>query len=278
MTTPDPTPPRPTVGADTDAIAWVDGRVVPAAQATVPLLDEGLLRGDGIFEAVLVRGGRTHALGAHLDRLARSAAALDLPVPDVDGLVTDLLLAWGERDGVLRMIATRGGTLRGILAAAPRPSSCSLAVVEAPWRTAISGVKTLSYAANQWAMREARRRDADDALVVEGEHVLELPTGALALVHDGHVSTPDPARLPVLDSVTVRALAEVVTVERVVPTVADLRTADELLVLSATRPVVPVHALLIGDDERELPAPGPVGRDLRDRMDAHISATLDPRP
>jgi hypothetical protein len=37
-------------------IAWVDGRVVPAGDATVPLTDDGFLRGDAIFEAVLVRG------------------------------------------------------------------------------------------------------------------------------------------------------------------------------------------------------------------------------
>lgn len=259
-------------------IAWVDGRVVPAAEATVPLLDEGVLRGDGVFEAVLVRDGRTHALAAHLDRLARSAVALDLPAPDVRAVVTDLLLAWGERDGVLRLVVTRGGTVRGMLTPAPHVDTCSLATVAMPWRTAISGIKTLSYAANQWAQRQAHAADADDALVVEDGHVLELPTGALCLVHDERISSPDPTALPILDSVTVRSLGEIVAVERTTPTLADLRSATEALVLSATRPVVPVHTILADGEELTYPAPGPVGAALRERFEAHILATRDPLP
>jgi branched-chain amino acid aminotransferase len=259
-------------------IAWVDGRVVPAADATVPLTDEGVLRGDGVFDAILVRDGRTHALEAHLARLARSAAALDLPEPDVRAVVTDLLLAWGERDGVLRLIVTRGGTIRGLLTVAPHVATCSLAVVEMPWRTAITGIKTLSYAANQWAQRRAHATDADDALIVDDGYVLELPTGAICLVHDGRVSSPDPAALPILDSMTVRALAELVDVARTTPTLDDLRAADEVFVLSATRPVVPVHAVVMGEEEWAYPAPGPVAGALRERFDAHIMAGRDPLP
>jgi branched-chain amino acid aminotransferase len=259
-------------------IAWADGRVLPAADATVPLLDEGVLRGDGVFEAILVRGGRTHALEPHLARLGRSAAAMELPPPDVRDVITDLLVAWGERDGVLRIIVTRGGTVRGILTTAPRVESCSLAVVETPWRTAITGVKTLSYAANQWALRQARAQDADDALLVEDGQVLELPTGSICFVHAGRVSTPDPARLPILDSVTVRNVSELVDLERTTPTLDDLRDADEAFVLSATRPVVPVHAIVHGEREWVLPAPGPVTEELRTRMDEHILATRDPLP
>jgi branched-chain amino acid aminotransferase len=275
---------RHPVGADRPSptavggIAWADGRVLPAADATVPLLDEGLLRGDGIFEAVLVRGGRTHALQAHLARLERSAAAMDLPAPEVRDVVTDLLVAWGDRDGVLRLVVTRSGTVRGILSTAARVDSCSLAVVETPWRTALSGIKTLSYAANMWAQRQAHAHDADDALLVEDGGVLELPTGAICLVHDGRVSSPDPARLPILDSVTVRSVGELVDIERTTPTLDDLRDADEAFVLSATRPVVPVHAIVHGEREWMLPDPGPVTAELRARMDEHITTTRDPLP
>ncbi|GGI08356.1 aminotransferase class IV [Egicoccus halophilus] len=259
------------------AIAWVDGRVLPAADATVPLTDEGFLRGDAVFEAMLVRGGRTHARDAHLQRLRRSAKALDLPLPPVDRAIADLLAAFGARDGALRLIVTRGGAVRGILGPVSWPATISLAVVEAPWRTAISGVKTLSYAVNQWALRQANTREADDALVVDGGLVHELPSGAVVLVHDGEVSSPDPQRLPILDSITVRSLAEVVEVARTVPDLDALRAADEVFVVSATRPVLPVHAVLFdGDDEVEYPAPGPVTERLRAAFAARVSATLDP--
>jgi branched-chain amino acid aminotransferase len=258
-------------------IAWVDGRVIPASDASVPLTDDGFLRGDAVFEAVLVRRGRTFDLQPHLDRMRRSAQALDLRLPVLRQVVTDLLAAWGERDGALRLIVTRGGTVRGICSAPTWPATISLAVVEAPWRTPISGVKTLSYAANQWALRTATDAGADDALIVDDGRVLELPTGSVCLVHDGTVSSPAAGELPILDSVTVRSLTHVVPVERTTPTLDDLRRADEIFVVSATRPVLPVHAVLLPDgSELTPPAPGPVTADLARRYDAHIEEHLDP--
>lgn len=260
-------------------IAWADGRVVPAQEATVPLTDDGFLRGDAVFEAILVRQGRTHALDAHLARLRRSAAALDLRVPVLNRVVTDLLLAWGERDGALRVIVTRTGLVRGILGPATWPASISLGIVEAPWRTAISGVKTLSYAANQWAVRRAQHLGADDALVVDGGLVHELPTGAIGLIKDGVVSTPDPTRLPILDSVTMHSVGEIVEVVATVPTVADVRDADEIFVVSATRPVLAIHSVVVGpDDEVAYPAPGPFTERLQQRFADHIAGSLDPLP
>ncbi|MET8422838.1 aminodeoxychorismate lyase [Nocardia sp. NPDC004860] len=80
-----------------------------------PLLyadDIGVLRGDGIFETVLVRGGVPGALELHLARLRRSAEALDLPAPDLEAWRFAVELAteqWGsEREGTLRMVLTRG--------------------------------------------------------------------------------------------------------------------------------------------------------------------------
>ena len=262
-------------------LAWADGQVLPARDATVPLTDEGFLRGDAIFEAVLVRHGRTHALQAHLARLQRSAAALDLAVDEtaVRRVIEDLLQAWGERDGAVRVILTRGGVLRGLIGSVQWPPSIALGVVEAPWRTGISGVKTLSYAANQWAVRQARALGADDALIVDGGIVHELPTGALLLIHDGVCSTPDPDRLPILASVSVAVLREIAEVALVEPSMDDLLSADELVVLSATRPCLPVHALHLPDGRRhELTAPGPVTARLRSALGTHIADTLDERP
>lgn len=266
---------RPTAGPQRP-IAWVDGRVLPASEATVPLTDDGFLRGDAVFEAVLVRDGRTHALEEHLARMRRSARALGLRLPVLRQVVTDLLAAWGERDGALRLIVTRGGTVRGLVEAPTWPPSIALAAIEVPWRTPLSGVKSLSYAANQWAIRQAQDRDADDALIVDDGIALELPTGALAIVADGQVSSPDPARLPILDSVTVRALAQIVEVERTAPRLEQVLAADELFVLSATRPVLPVHALVTTDQEVTFPAPGPVTSEIQAAFHEHVRATLDP--
>lgn len=256
------------------AIAWADGRVLPASEATVPLTDDGFLRGDAVFDTALVRRGRTHALDAHLARLRRSAKAMGIRVPVLRRTIADLLAAWGEHDGMLKLVVTRNGTVRGLVSTVSWPDSLALELIETPWATALTGIKTLSYAANQWAHRQAIAAHADDALVTERGIVLELPTAAICVVRDGRVHTPDPARHPVLDSVTVHELAGLTELVPDTIEVGDLDGVDELFVLSATRPVLAVHA--VGD--REFPAPGPVTEDLRVRLHAHIEATLDPLP
>ena len=56
----------------------VNGRVVPAAEATVSVLDLGFLRGIGAFETLRTYGGNPHALGEHLRRLWESAASFGI--------------------------------------------------------------------------------------------------------------------------------------------------------------------------------------------------------
>ena len=65
-------------------LAILDGTVLPATEATIPATDEGLLRGDGVFEVVRLYGGRAFALDDHLTRLGRSARNLRL---EVDGVM-----------------------------------------------------------------------------------------------------------------------------------------------------------------------------------------------
>lgn len=250
----------------------MDGRVVPATEATVPLLDDGFLRGDAVFDVALVRGGRTHALDDHLARLRRSARELGIRVPVVRQVATDLLAAWGDRDGALRIVVTRGGVVRGVLQQVTWPTTMALHPIEVPWRSPLTGVKTLSYAANAWATRQAKDAHADDAVIVEDGVVLEAPTAAVAWVQDGTILAPDPDVLPILDSITLDRFRQAVDVEVGVHQLDELLAADEVFLLSATRPVLPVHAI----DDVTFPAPGPVTSHARDAFDAHITSTLDP--
>ena len=64
-------------------LASVDGRIAETAEARIPAADDGLLRGDGVFEVIRLYAGRPFALGEHLDRLERSAAAIELPIDAV---------------------------------------------------------------------------------------------------------------------------------------------------------------------------------------------------
>jgi 4-amino-4-deoxychorismate lyase len=80
----------------------------PARPALDPL-DLALGRGEAVFEAVRVYGGRPFRLQAHLDRLAASARAVEVPLPgDLEDLAVRAVAAAGGGDAVLRIVCTKG--------------------------------------------------------------------------------------------------------------------------------------------------------------------------
>ena len=170
----------------TAELASLDGRIMPAGQATIPATDEGLLRGDGAFEVIRVYDGRPFALVDHLDRLERSGQNLrlsDVFRAELETEIPELLAqrGGGEFDGCLRIVITRGG--HRLLLTEPlhdTPERVRLGVVEyAPTRV-LDGVKSLSYGANMLCSRLARERGFDEALLVTPHgRVLEAPASSL---------------------------------------------------------------------------------------------------
>jgi 4-amino-4-deoxychorismate lyase len=67
-------------------VAVLGRGVVPADTPILRADDLGVLRGDGIFETIHVAGGAPRLLEQHLDRMARSAARLELDLPDREAL------------------------------------------------------------------------------------------------------------------------------------------------------------------------------------------------
>ncbi len=104
-------------------LASVDGTITPTAEAMVPLKDDGLYRGDGAFEVIRLYDGTPFALVDHLDRLERSAAAIELEFdrPALEQEIEALLAELGDADGQLRLIVTRGGRRLAMTEPIPRP-------------------------------------------------------------------------------------------------------------------------------------------------------------
>jgi branched-chain amino acid aminotransferase len=254
-------------------LACLDGTVMPAARATIPATDEGLLRGDGVFEVVRLYAGRPYALEEHLQRLERSAANLRLALPaaDVRRDVAALLARAGPVEGLLRIVVTRGGRRLALIEPLPDlPAVARLGFVTyAPTRV-LDGVKSLSYAANMHASRLARERGFDEALLVTPHgRVLEGPTSTFFWVRGGALRTP-PLSEHVLASITrVRLLEEMDVVEEPCTT-ADLAGAQEAFLASTVREVLPVCAL----EEVDLQAPGPVTAEADRRLTARIARDL----
>lgn len=259
------------------SLASVDGAVMLASAARIPATDEGLLRGDGVFEVIRVYDGQPFALEEHLRRLERSASNLRLPV-DVEAVRADAwrLLAHagtGPDHELLRIVVTRGG--RRLLLTEPmhaQPESIRLGSVTYSPTRVLDGVKSLSYGGNMLASRLAREQGFDEALLITPHgRVLEAPTSSIFWVADGSLFTP-PLEEHILASIT-RAVVLAVTgaVERSC-TLEELLGADEAFLASTTREVQPVAAI----DNRVFGAPGPItgqaARDVAARIRERLAA------
>ena len=246
------------------------GPVLDLGAGALPALDPldlALLRGEAVFEAMRVYGGRPFRLPAHLARLAASAAAIDLSLPsDLEELAVRAVAAAGTGDAVLRLICTKGregpgggpaafaictdipGSFeedrrRGLRLVLLTTAADPLVRAASPWL--LPGVKTISYALNMAAQRAARARGADDAVMVGlGGELLEAPTANLWWRVGDTLHTPA-LELGILAGITRAVVAELAPglgfkVLDGVFTAEDLAAADEAFLSSSTREIMPV--------------------------------------
>lgn len=270
---------------------WFNGAVLDdPAEGVVRVDDHGLTVGDGVFESLKVVDGRPFALTRHLDRLARSAAGLGLPAPDLDQVrhaVEEVLAAEAWPLGRLRITCTAGpaplGSGRGsgpstlvVVADAMAPAQDTTAVVRVPWvrneRSAVAGLKTTSYAENVVALARAAKSGASEAIFANTVgHLCEGTGSNVGYVVGGEVRTPSLAS-GCLAGVTRALLLEWCDVVEVDEPIGVLDEAEEVFLVSTTRDVQPVHRL----DGRDLEAPGPVTRTLREIWAARAAESMDP--
>ncbi|HET9197613.1 MAG TPA: aminotransferase class IV [Solirubrobacterales bacterium] len=260
-----------------EELASVDGRIGPTGEATIGLKDDGLYRGDGAFEVIRLYEGRPFALVDHLDRLERSAAAIELSFDRsaLEGEIGALLAKAGSVEGQMRLIVTRGG--RRIAATEPippHPETVALVSVTYCPTVILNGVKSLSYAANMQATRIAKGKGADEAVLIRPDGtVLEPPTSSVFWVSaEGELRTPALGD-GVLESITRDRMIKALDVAEGSWPVDDLRGAGEAFLASTTREIQAVSSV----DGRAFPAaPGPrtqeaqaafadtLGRELRE--------------
>jgi 4-amino-4-deoxychorismate lyase len=239
--------------------------------------DLGLTRGDGCFEGCRIvttadGASAVDKLDAHLARLARSAEALELPFDAAAwrSLVGEACEAWGEPgEAALKLILTRGspdgGAAVGLLTVSPLPQDyprqrrdglrvvtldrgmAADAFTDAPWL--LGGVKSLSYAVNMAAQREAQRRGADDVIFVSSDgQVLESPTSSVVWSVGRTLHSPPPGANGILGGTTQqllfsRADAAGWGTESTSAAVADLHAADVLWLIGSVRGPVDVISL-----------------------------------
>jgi branched-chain amino acid aminotransferase len=256
---------------------WVDDSILPADGPHLSVFDRGFQLGDGVFETLRARGGHPTELEAHLARLHRSAAGLDIELPaDVDQRLADGIAALLAADGLdgpdgdasIRITVSRGAyRARGVLPPGTVPPTIAVQawpVVPAPAdhlerglhlvtsavrrdpRNPLVALKTTSRAEYVFARLEARRAGADDALFLTvDDHLSEGTSANIFLVRRGsELATPslDCAILPGTTRSWLLGWAARVGLRPVEGrlTRADLSTADEAFLSSSVAGILPV--------------------------------------
>ncbi len=256
--------------------ASIDGAITEGADAQILASDEGLLRGDGVFEVALLYEGVPYAMDEHLERMELSARNLRLEFDPAAMRAEALALlgAAGELPAraALRMVATRGGRRIALIEeVTPEVASVSLVTTEHRPTPLLQDIKSLSYAPNMLATRLAAERGADDALLVTPEGVvLELPRQSFGCSLDGESLVTPPLSAGILDSITRRRALETGLVHERAISTAELAGATEAFIAGTTHEIEPVGSI----DGRELPAPGPLTAALRERVSELIAAEL----
>jgi 4-amino-4-deoxychorismate lyase len=258
--------------------------IVDPDTATLHADDLGLTRGDGCFEGcrVLPGGAGVDKLDAHLDRMGHSADALGIAFDRSawQALVQLAVDAWPRLDeAAMKLVLSRGragsGRPTGLATISPLPADYprlrrdGLRVItlsrgtamdsfaEAPWL--LGGIKTLSYAVNMAAQREAARQRADDAIFVTVDGtVLESSTGAVVWSVGRTLHTTPTGPSGILASTTQhrlfeRAVAAGWRTRSTAASVDDLRAADVLWLVGSVRGPVDVVDLN-GEPRQRLPA------------------------
>jgi 4-amino-4-deoxychorismate lyase len=270
-------------------------RFVDAATPQLSMLDLGATRGDGIFETISVGNGHPQAFEHHLSRFSRSAAILDLPPPDIDVWRAAVLATVATLDAAdesfVKTVLTRGvegdGRPTGWVYAShsadltrDRTEGVRVVLLDrgyrhdvastSPWL--LAGAKTLSYAVNRAAIREAERRGADDVIFVSSDGiVLEGPTSTLVFRRGNTLVTPG-SSLAILEGTTqanVYRYAESVgmATDFELTTPEGLRGADAAWLVSSVRLATPVRELDGTPFPVDLELSNALNRYLRDLRD-----------
>lgn len=224
---------------ESQVIVTLDGSVHDPSQPLLFADDLAAVRGDGIFETLLVRAGAACLTDSHLERLTQSARLMDLPEPDLRAWRAAIDIAVGQwtsstaEDGALRLVYSRGrensSTPTAYLTVSPVPARAVAARKDGisallldrgltaagsesrPWL--LAGAKTLSYAVNMAALRHAERHGAGDVVFVSSDgFILEGPRSTVVIAartSDAvRLLTPPPSH-PILRGTTQRALFDV---------------------------------------------------------------------
>jgi branched-chain amino acid aminotransferase len=274
---------------------YVNGRFVPAEEASISVFDHGFLYGDGVFEGIRVYGGTIFRLQQHIERLYHSALCLMLDIPMSPEAMQEAIVDTVRRrelpNQYVRVVVSRGAGDLGLdPKLCPRPSVIIIADTIAlyPERYYTEGldlvtvatrrmssdtldprIKSLNYLNNIMAKIEAQQAGVVEAVMLNtAGYVAECTADNLFVLRQGCLHTPAVAA-GALQGVTRDSVLEIArdlgleTAESFL-TRYDLYTAEECLMTGTGAEIVPVVRI----DGRRIGTgvPGPATARIRERF------------
>lgn len=273
-----------------DELCWINGSVLPLADAKVSVEDRGFLFADGVYEVLRIYDGRAFAMREHMARLARSLRGVEIELPwtgeQIAAAIEQLTARSGVRDGIIYLQATRGPAPRGhVYPANPAPTlfffaramtftRCArqrvVSVEDDRWKKC--WIKSIALLPNILAKNAVTRAGADEGIFVDAGQVQEGTTCNVGIIVGEALITP-PGGAKVLPGVTRELLLPVArrlgmeVIERTF-SLEEAYAADEAILMSTTREVA-----WIGEWDGRMIGAGDVGQRTHQLSEAFAKLT-----
>ena len=267
-------------------VAFVNGRFMSLAEATVSVEDRGFQFGDGVYEVIRTYQGRPFELEGHLARLERSAQALNIPQPYSSSKWTQHVLEGIKRAGYpeakIYLQITRGAaprdhafpanatttvviTIREFHALSPELQNFGVsAIVIDDLRWGRCDIKSVNLLANVLARQQAKQAGVFETILVKEGQVTEGAVSNVMAIQAGAVITA-PEGPQILSGITRGLVLELArkdgipVQERPIPQ-SDLFCVDELFLTGTTVEVIGV--VKVNDKAIGTGRPGPMTQRL----------------
>ncbi|MBL9141344.1 MAG: branched-chain-amino-acid transaminase [Phycisphaerae bacterium] len=281
---------------------WMDGHLVPAAEARVSVYDHAVLYGDGVFEGLRGYGGRVFKLGSHLARLCDGARRIRLTIPysneQLTAAVKQTMAACGMQDCYIRLVVTRGaGTLGLHPFRCPKPgvfivvdtiqlyppelyeSGMKVVVAKRP-RIPVAcldpAIKSLNYLNNILAKIEAIDADVLEAIMLNTDGFVSECTGDNIFAVRGREILTPPTDAGILHGITRQYVIDTLapalgyTVREPMMRLDEFLSADEVFLTGTAAEIIGVSAI----DEARIGSGrvGPVTKSLEDEFRRRVKS------
>jgi len=250
---------------------YLDGKFVEKKKAVVSVFDHGLLYGDGVFEGIRTYNKRVFRLKEHIDRLYRSADAIELNIPmtksKLIGAVIKTLKINKLSDAYVRLVVTRGTGDLGL-----DPRKCvratvfiiadkiklypekyyeeGLEIVTAATRrnypeSLDPRIKSLNYLNNILGKLDAIKADTEEAIMLTHDgYVAECTGDNIFIVKNGKLMTP-PVDIGALEGITRDAVIRLsrgmsIPFSERLLRMKDVYAADEVFLTGTAAEIIPV--------------------------------------